>query len=238
MKPNWIIFFSPGTYVCVYDIENFSLRGFHISFFITSFSLPLVFILLMYVVMLLRLWRTSSCNVSREGMKAKKRVTKLVLAVIMVFTVCWAPIQLVLILKSTSDNNDWERDYRKLVIQIMSHVLAYTNSCLNPLLYAKMSRNFRTGFAQVLPLKFLQKHLSSLKYEMTTERRQSRQNGSKKAPAREADKENGGRSVGVVRAQLNFEETHADAESPSPIQLTTYTTIAAHPDQELKEASL
>ena len=33
--------------------------------------------------------------------------------------------------------------------QILSHVLAYTNSCLNPLLYAKMSRNFRLGFAQV-----------------------------------------------------------------------------------------
>merc|ERR1719323_2217654 len=100
-----------------------------------------------------------------------KRVTKLVLAVIMVFTVCWAPIHLVLILKSTSDNNDWERDYRKLVIQIMSHVLAYANSCLNPLLYAKMSRNFRLGFAQVLPLRFLHQQLSALKYEITTERR-------------------------------------------------------------------
>ena len=40
---------------------------------------------------------------------------------------------------------------------------------------------------------------------MTTERRQSRQNGSKKAPAREAEKENGGRSVGVVRLVEYFE---------------------------------
>ena len=29
------------------------------------------------------------------------------------------------------------------LFQITSHVLAYTNSCLNPLLYAKMSTNFR-----------------------------------------------------------------------------------------------
>ena len=33
--------------------------------------------------------------------------------------------------------------------QITAHVLAYTNSCLNPLLYAKMSNNFRRGFSQV-----------------------------------------------------------------------------------------
>ena len=35
------------------------------------------------------------------------------------------------------------------LLQICSHVLAYTNSCLNPILYAKMSRNFRCGFSQV-----------------------------------------------------------------------------------------
>ena len=51
--------------MCVYDHKHYSLHGFHISFFVTSFALPLVFILLMYVVMLFRLWRSSSCTVSR-----------------------------------------------------------------------------------------------------------------------------------------------------------------------------
>ena len=36
-----------------------------------------------------------------------------------------------------------------ILVQITAHVLAYTNSCLNPLLYAKMSNNFRRGFSQV-----------------------------------------------------------------------------------------
>ena len=52
--------------MCVYDHKHYSLHGFHISFFVTSFALPLVFILLMYVVMLFRLWRSSSCTVSRS----------------------------------------------------------------------------------------------------------------------------------------------------------------------------
>jgi hypothetical protein len=38
----------------------------------------------------------------------------------------------------------------RLVVQIMAHVLAYTNSCLNPILYAFLSENFRKAFHKVI----------------------------------------------------------------------------------------
>ena len=36
-----------------------------------------------------------------------------------------------------------------VIIQIFSHVLAYTNSCVNPILYAFLSENFRKAFRKV-----------------------------------------------------------------------------------------
>ena len=38
-------------------------------------------------------------------------------------------------------------NYAKL--QVVAHVMSYTNACLNPILYAMMSKNFRCGFCQV-----------------------------------------------------------------------------------------
>lgn len=37
----------------------------------------------------------------------------------------------------------------KISLQIISHVLAYTSSCINPLLYAFLSENFRKAFRKV-----------------------------------------------------------------------------------------
>ena len=40
--------------------------------------------------------------------------------------------------------------HQDLYFQIGSHVLAYSNSCVNPILYAFLSPQFRTGFRNVL----------------------------------------------------------------------------------------
>ena len=82
----------------------------------------------------------------------QKRVTRLVVVVVLVFAGCWCPIQIVLLLKTYNAytiSMDSIGSFR-LVIQITAHVLAYTNSCLNPILYAFLSENFRKAFHKVI----------------------------------------------------------------------------------------
>ena len=51
--------------------------------------------------MLHRLWtQAPGGRVSAEAIKNKKRVIRLVLIIIVVFAVCWLPIQIILLIKS------------------------------------------------------------------------------------------------------------------------------------------
>ena len=82
----------------------------------------------------------------------QKRVTRLVVVVVLVFAGCWCPIQIVLLLKTYdlyTISMDSVGTFR-LVVQITAHVLAYMNSCLNPILYAFLSDNFRKAFHRVI----------------------------------------------------------------------------------------
>ena len=54
--------------------------------------------------------------------------------------------QIILVLKSLKL---YEITHLTIAVQIISHVLAYTNSCINPVLYAFLSDNFRKAFRKV-----------------------------------------------------------------------------------------
>lgn len=57
------------------------------------------------------------------------------------------PSQLILVLKSVGLYQNCTRF--AILLQIFSHVLAYTTACINPLLYAFLSENFRKAFKKV-----------------------------------------------------------------------------------------
>lgn len=64
---------------------------FQITFFLFSFLVPLTLISVLYICMLVRLWRSS--RGSAESRRGRRRVTRLVLVVVGVFAVCWCPLQ-------------------------------------------------------------------------------------------------------------------------------------------------
>uniref|UniRef100_T1GMM0 G-protein coupled receptors family 1 profile domain-containing protein n=1 Tax=Megaselia scalaris TaxID=36166 RepID=T1GMM0_MEGSC len=96
----------------------------------------------------MRLWQVSNGGVrmSAESRSGRKRVTRLVVVVVVAFASLWFPIQTILLLRSFG----WDTTTPfTVMLQIISQILAYTSSCINPLLYAFLSDNFRKAFDKV-----------------------------------------------------------------------------------------
>lgn len=66
-----------------------------ITFFATSYVIPLALICGLYLCMLMRLWRgvAPGGHCSAESRRGKKRVTRMVVVVVAIFAICWCPIQ-------------------------------------------------------------------------------------------------------------------------------------------------
>ncbi|XP_053975033.1 allatostatin-A receptor-like [Hylaeus volcanicus] len=118
---------------------------FQMTFFLMSYLLPLMLICFFYICMLVRLWRAA--RVSAESRRGRRRVTRLVLVVVGVFAFCWCPIQVILVTKSLGV---YPLTTPTIMFQIASHILAYTNSCVNPILYAFLSDSFRKAFRKII----------------------------------------------------------------------------------------
>lgn len=80
---------------CVFLEElGYSKVGFQMSFFLSSYVVPLALISVLYMCMLTRLWKSApGGRVSAESRRGRKRVTRMVVVVVVVFAVCWCPIQ-------------------------------------------------------------------------------------------------------------------------------------------------
>ncbi|KAH8417441.1 hypothetical protein KR009_008571 [Drosophila setifemur] len=140
---------AAGT-ACVFSTEEevWSLVGFQVSFFLSSYVAPLTLICFLYMGMLARLWKSApGCKPSAESRKGKRRVTRMVVVVVLAFAICWLPIHVILVMKAL---NLYGGSHLSVIIQIISHVVAYTNSCINPILYAFLSDNFRKAFRKVV----------------------------------------------------------------------------------------
>ncbi|XP_059149400.1 cholecystokinin receptor-like, partial [Physella acuta] len=81
--------------------------------------------------------------------KTKKQVIKMLVAVIVVFIVCWAPILISNALTAFGYLHPLNYGYLKPMRQAF-YVLAYCNSCINPVIYGFMSKHFRSTFYHAL----------------------------------------------------------------------------------------
>lgn len=144
-------FFDEYRSSCLY-IRPDSGRRFFACFFAFAYVVPLGLICLLYGLMIRKLLGRMPRDGGSRSLAAKtrsnRRVTLMVVVVVVVFAVCWFPIQIILILQTM--HLFQENAITFVSIKIASSCLAYLNSCINPFLYAFLSESFRKGFRSVL----------------------------------------------------------------------------------------
>lgn len=89
-----------------------------------------------------------------QTVKQVSTVIKMLVAVVVVFVICWAPLLMDNLL-TTLDvlPKQYMRNGDYVIFKYMSlcfHLMSYFNSCVNPIVYGFMSRSFRESFRQAL----------------------------------------------------------------------------------------
>ncbi|XP_011487323.1 delta-type opioid receptor [Oryzias latipes] len=114
-----------------------------ICVFVFAFVVPVLIITVCYSLMVLRLKSVRMLSGSREKDRNLRRITRLVVVVVAVFVVCWTPIHIFILVKalvSVPETTGIMAAYFFCV------ALGYTNSSLNPVLYAFLDENFKRCF--------------------------------------------------------------------------------------------
>lgn len=115
-----------------------------ICVFIFAFVVPVMVITICYGLMILRLRSVRLLSGSKEKDRNMRRITRMVLVVVAAFIICWTPIHIFIIVKTMV-----EIDTRNPFVIASWHLciaLGYTNSSLNPVLYAFLDENFKRCF--------------------------------------------------------------------------------------------
>ncbi|XP_023159475.1 somatostatin receptor type 2 [Ceratitis capitata] len=110
-----------------------------------GFATPLTFILIFYFLVIRKLHTVGPKQKSKEKKRSHRKVTKLVLTVITVYILCWLPYwisQVALINSSPSKC----ASRLEITIFLLAGCLGYSNSAMNPILYAFLSDNFKKSF--------------------------------------------------------------------------------------------
>uniref|UniRef100_A0A3B3ZCD8 G-protein coupled receptors family 1 profile domain-containing protein n=1 Tax=Periophthalmus magnuspinnatus TaxID=409849 RepID=A0A3B3ZCD8_9GOBI len=115
-----------------------------ICVFIFAFVAPVIIITVCYTLMVLRLKSVRLLSGSREKDRNLRRITRLVLVVVGVFVICWTPIHIFILVKAIYA--DVPETTAVTAAYFFCVALGYTNSSLNPILYAFLDENFKRCF--------------------------------------------------------------------------------------------
>ncbi|XP_077166677.1 galanin receptor type 1-like [Paroedura picta] len=122
-----------------------------VTILVVGYLLPLLLITCCYAKVLYHLHKKVK-NISRTSVRSKRKTAQTVLLVVAVFLISWLPHH---IITMWAEFGHFPLNNISFTFRIISHCLAYGNSCINPIIYAFLSENFRKACRQAFTCKLL-----------------------------------------------------------------------------------
>ncbi|KAK4005198.1 somatostatin receptor type 5 isoform X2 [Daphnia magna] len=139
---------SPIVSCNIYWPENEYMNGqaaFTLYTFTLAFAIPLILILVFYILVIRKLKTVGPTNKSKEKRRSHRKVTRLVLTVVTVYVLCWLPYWVSQVSLIFTPPKASQSPYI-VAIFLLAGCLGYSNSAVNPILYAFLSDNFKKSF--------------------------------------------------------------------------------------------
>jgi len=125
-------------------------RGLFATFFVFAYLLPLGIIVALSIAILHHINQkkpTMAGKPKRKSDDKKRQASRLIILVVVIFAIFWLPIHIHLLVAYFGTLPE-SKFYQSL--SITWNVLAYSNSCVNPIIYNFASQDFRGAFHSVV----------------------------------------------------------------------------------------
>ncbi|XP_037920203.1 RYamide receptor-like isoform X2 [Hermetia illucens] len=142
-----------GRYICREDWPSATQNYYYSLALLTlQFVIPLLVLVFTYTRIAVAVWGKrppGEAENSRDQRMArsKRKMIKMMVTVVIVFTICWLPFNILVLLLNEENLAQWEA---LPFLWFAFHWLAMSHSCYNPIIYCYMNARFRGGFVQVL----------------------------------------------------------------------------------------
>ncbi|XP_017129610.1 RYamide receptor [Drosophila elegans] len=131
------------------NLSDDQLQSFRYTLVFVQYLVPFCVISFVYIQMAVRLWGTRAPGNAQDSrditlLKNKKKVIKMLIIVVIIFGLCWLPLQLYNILYVTIPEIN---DYHFIsIVWFCCDWLAMSNSCYNPFIYGIYNEKFKREF--------------------------------------------------------------------------------------------